>query len=332
MVYKDARFAFFVILAFMVLVVIIWGRTPSPDDVALDPSKTGTSTGAASSSGAPASSAPEPHVTTVATPPGSPSPSHTLPPADIRTDAAPPTRPRVASASSSVPEPSFPFPKDPTRLRATMTHDGPPPEPPRVALAEDKKSALPPAPPKPADSPTASTPPTAAPPSATATPAAPKPLAYHVVAKGETYRILAQRYYKDASKWRLIYQANNQIDQERLAIGTKLVIPALPGTAPTHPSATTATAAKPTEAPKTTPPATAKAPAPTTTPKPTGQRSFTTVQSGENFFRIALRVYKNGGYWRKLYEHNRALLPDPSNPNSLRAGTKIETPQFASVK
>ncbi len=294
MVYKDARFAFFVILALMVVVVIIWGRAPNPDDIAFDEPRPGA--------GSPEATPPTPDA-------GAPMATRgaSLPPADARTTSPPAaSREGQRAAPHAAAEPSFPWPTDLARIdqprsRATVTHDGPPPEyPPRVALTDDRTThaAEPqPAPPK----------------SASAAPAKPKPLAVHTVAKGDTYQKLARKYYKNGSKWRLIEKANG-VAPEKLYIGRKLIIPALPGAKP-------ATAARPASAPE--PAVAAKAAART-------KRRTYIVKKGDNFYRIAQRQYKKASLWRRLYEHNRARLPDPRSPDSLRAGTRIEIPNFGS--
>lgn len=299
--YKDARFAFFVILALMVVVVIIWGRAPNTDDIALDDPSPDASGGPVARS----------NQTTPPTPDaGAPMATRgaSLPPADARTSSPPAaSREGQRAAPHAAAEPSFPWPADLARIdqprsRATVTHDGPPPEdPPRVALTDDRTTHAPgpqpPAPPK----------------SASTAPAKPKPLAVHTVAKGDTYQKLARKYYKNGSKWRLIEKANGFVP-EKLHIGRKLVIPALPGAKP----ATAARPASPRE-----PAAAAKAAA------RTKGRTYI-VKKGDNFYRIAQRQYKKASLWRRLYEHNRARLPDPQSPDSLRAGTRIEIPNFGS--
>lgn len=47
----------------------------------------------------------------------------------------------------------------------------------------------------------------------------------HEVCQGDTLYSLAEKYYHDQSKWRWIYQANNHINPNSLACGTRLQIP-----------------------------------------------------------------------------------------------------------
>ena len=50
---------------------------------------------------------------------------------------------------------------------------------------------------------------------------------YHTVAKSDTLYGLARLYYSDASKWKAIYQANQDqlIDPNRIFVGQRLMIP-----------------------------------------------------------------------------------------------------------
>jgi LysM repeat protein len=64
----------------------------------------------------------------------------------------------------------------------------------------------------------------------------------HTVARGETLGALAQRYLGDASKWRVIAEANGIDDPRSLRVGQRLVIPgATPGAQPQGPTPTTTT-------------------------------------------------------------------------------------------
>ena len=50
----------------------------------------------------------------------------------------------------------------------------------------------------------------------------------HVVKKGDTLRKLADRYYGEPGKWRVIAKANNIKDPDKLKVGAKLRIPKEP--------------------------------------------------------------------------------------------------------
>lgn len=337
--YKDARIAFTVIIALMVFVVIIWGRNPSPDEQLLGEPE-GPNVGADTAAGEIAAAVPPlPPAPPLATP-GAPS-SADIPAEDADPLPGPPRDdadagpedvtepPPGAPAEPETPdEPSFPFPRDldfamaaqPTdrsaRPTATVSHKGPPPPTEPVALADDRAEVRHPAdasgvPAGPGGPPAAGAPGTGG---EDAPGGAAQPLATHVVAKGDTYQSIARRYYKDSGKWRIIMKANGDIPATRLAIGKKLVIPAL------HPRRAVARRPAPAPAPEAPAPPGAK-------PK---SRTYV-VKKGETFCHIARNVYKKESLWRKLYLHNRSRLPDPGKPESLRAGTVIELPELAAV-
>jgi len=56
----------------------------------------------------------------------------------------------------------------------------------------------------------------------------PRPHRMHTLLPGETLDKLAARYYRDATRWRLIADANRVVDPLGLSQGTPLVIPELP--------------------------------------------------------------------------------------------------------
>jgi len=301
---KDAKIALCVILALMVLVVIIWGRSPRPDDDILDHRPQAISPDAVS----PPDPAPAP---TGQVRPSPPAPE----PADPTPDPGPP---ELDGARRSAPD-SYPtdhsalFPPD----AAMMNHVQPAPD----SAVVRHQPPTPPPPTNPSLTRDTGTPkgssPTEAVADKTRTPApAPRPAPApqpetHTVVKGDTYIRIAEKHYNDGTKWRLICAAN-KTTPESLKIGQKLIIPPLPA----------ATAKTPAARPKT--PVVAKAP----TPK-TAAKSYT-VRKGDSFYSIARNVYRDPTKWQKLYKHNRTRLPDPAKPGSLQAGTIIEIPMLAS--
>ena len=296
---KDAKIALCVILALMVLVVIIWGRSPKPEDeVALG-------TPPAPESGA---------AKVVATPAGRQTPPAPAPaPLPSAVEAArheAPAAPPVEHSSLYPPETAMINHLQPTD-RAVVRHEPPPAEDSRLALAQEA--------PKPAAA-GQQTPPAPAPPKAEPKP---KPAVVHVVAKGDTYIGLAEKYYQDGSKWHLIQDAN-KAEATSLRIGQKITIPPLP-----------APAAK-AEKPAPAPPAKDSAPKPpapaVAAPPPAAPANTYTVKKGESFYSIARNVYRDPAKWQKIYERNRAKLPDPSKPGSLQAGTILELPALASSR
>lgn len=96
------------------------------------------------------------------------------------------------------------------------------------ALVIGMKLSIPPQEGVPAEAPAAPT----APPDAVVTDGS----ATYVVQKGDTLTAIAQKVYKDGSKWRLIAEANRTADPNRLQVGQKLVVPLLPSAASQAPT------------------------------------------------------------------------------------------------
>jgi tetratricopeptide (TPR) repeat protein len=85
----------------------------------------------------------------------------------------------------------------------------------------------------------------------------------HTVARGETLGSIAERYYGDRARAEVIWETNNLPANPRLAVGTRLTIPEIPGvpfqTSEPRPAAPAAPAA-PTAPPEAAPPAAREAP------------------------------------------------------------------------
>ncbi|TGS10479.1 LysM peptidoglycan-binding domain-containing protein, partial [Mesorhizobium sp. M4B.F.Ca.ET.190.01.1.1] len=87
----------------------------------------------------------------------------------------------------------------------------PPPAPPAAEPAKPAETAPAPAAPAPAEP---------------AKPAEAKPAeGSHVIVAGDTYWDLAKKAYGDATKWKLIYDANKGQEPHRLPVGATLTIP-----------------------------------------------------------------------------------------------------------
>jgi len=188
---KDAKIALIVILALMVLVVVIWGRSPRPGDSLVAPPPTTDAV-------PPDTTAPAPDDVAAA-------PSDTAP-ADAETPEASPVTPAETAMMNHV-EPDRGIIRNvaasPTQAPVEATPQ-PPAETPQPAPAQGTR------------------------PAATPAPATKPPAITHTVVKGDTYSKLALKYYKDANKWPLIQKANK--GRKLLRIGDKLVIPPLPRT------------------------------------------------------------------------------------------------------
>jgi LysM repeat protein len=292
---KDAKIALCVILALMVLVVVIWGRSQRQPDVVPG------GTQAEQARLPEAEDEPVPRITTrvPSPPPSTPRPAVAPPPADPTPAPRPTPRPAPPAPPADPPLP-------PTDNRTAMiNHFGP--------LTDEERRELE----EPEDDPTPivvqpTDPPTQAPaPSRPRVAPAPQPgpRIKHTIAKGDTYQGLARRYYKNPAKWRIIFEANG-VEPSRLAIGKTIVIPPLPEEKRTATVTRTPAPARPT------------APA----------RKTYTVKKGDNFYNIARSVYRDGAKWRTLYEANRTKLPKPNDPASLPVGMVIEVPKLASSR
>ncbi len=164
----------------------------------------------------------------------------------------------------------------------------------------------------------------AAPPAAGAAPI------MHTIAPGDTYSSLALKYLGSAKHANRISAANPDKDPRRLAVGTKIRIPATAqagrevAAAPTgiHDRSPTA---KPVPAPVSARPAGAVIPAPPTAPPPIAKGREYRVQPGEGWFDLAQRFLGDGRRWPELYELNRERVA--RNPSQLRSGTVIELPE-----
>ncbi|HUT36796.1 MAG TPA: LysM peptidoglycan-binding domain-containing protein [Planctomycetota bacterium] len=291
---KDAKIALIVILALMVLVVVIWGRSPRPDDTVATPS-------------------PIPEAVET-------SDIEALAPSKADADAAAhdaPGSPPTDHSSSFMGDTAMMNHLQPPD-RATMRHEAGAPTEDNGALRARDAGRDP--------TPAALTDSAALESRADPTPP-PKPAITHTVAKGDTLIGLAIRYYKDQTKWRLIQQANKGVAV--LQIGQKLTIPPLPDAPPKATDTVTPkppdTGKRATDKPSLDRPA---KPAPAA-PTPARRKTYT-VQRGDTFIKIARSVYRDPGKWRTLYERNRAKLPNPAKPDSLRPGTVLEVPALAS--
>jgi 5'-nucleotidase / UDP-sugar diphosphatase len=103
---------------------------------------------------------------------------------------------------------------------AEATEETAPVEPAEEPAAEEAPAEEPAAAPEPAVEDT----PTAEPEAATEEPAA-QPVTSHVIARGDTYWDLAERFYGDPSQWRRLADANPQHRARRLVVGATITVP-----------------------------------------------------------------------------------------------------------
>jgi nucleoid-associated protein YgaU len=121
----------------------------------------------------------------------------------------------------------------------------------------------------------------------------------YTVQSGDTFEGLARRFLGDASKSRVIQDANPGVSPTNLQIGQKLKIP----------GANLASGATPTSKP---------AAGSTTT------ANTYTVQSGDSLMAISRKVYGNDTDWRRILEANATLLK--GNAQAIQPGMKLTIP------
>ncbi|UCC29713.1 MAG: LysM peptidoglycan-binding domain-containing protein [Phycisphaerales bacterium] len=126
----------------------------------------------------------------------------------------------------------------------------------------------------------------------------------HRIQPGDTFSLLAERYYGSARLTRFLIDSNPQIsDPNRLRVGTIVRIPPRPSdetlrraTSTAKPSATSAE----------------------------GERRTYAVQPGDSFYAIARDVLGNPARWRELFELNKELVH--GDPTRLQVGQVIVLP------
>lgn len=144
---------------------------------------------------------------------------------------------------------------------------------------------------------------------------APKSLANvrtHVVGPGDTIAILAEIYYGSQACTDYLLKVNPDVDPRRLAIGTKLLIPAKPGDMSVLAAIDKQ---KKTEKTETKSPATVKL----------ASRRTYTVKPGDSFYKIAREVLGDESRWREVFELNKDLVGGV--PERLQIGQIIKLPQ-----
>jgi nucleoid-associated protein YgaU len=111
----------------------------------------------------------------------------------------------------------------------------------------------------------------------------------HIVQPGEMLSTIAAATYGSSRKWKLIAEANPGINPNRLAPGTKLIIPAL--TTPSESTAVTASAT-------------------------IDSRTQYEVQPSDSLYRISMKLYGKPDHVDKLYQDNKDVIG--SDPRRLK--------------
>lgn len=135
-------------------------------------------------------------------------------------------------------------------------------------------------------------------------------LRVHKVQQNDSLYKIANKYYRDESKWLLIFNANRDKlpDRNSLKIGTELFIPEEKTIVQSTKEETTIpTLMQMTEV------------------EDTKSSRRHTIQKGDSLYKIALQYYKDGSKWNKILEVNKEII---KNQNSLPVGAEIEIPGF----
>ena len=124
----------------------------------------------------------------------------------------------------------------------------------------------------------------------------------HAVQAGESFALIAERYYGSQKYMWFLIQANPQVtDPAKLSIGQVLQVPLAPPSLAPPP--------EPAAGPQSTEPL---------------QRTYV-VEEGDSFYDIARRLFDDGTRWPELYELNKDEIGlDPSN---LRVGQVLKIPR-----
>lgn len=122
----------------------------------------------------------------------------------------------------------------------------------------------------------------------------------HTIEAGETFSSIAANYYGDAKYYRVLVDANPQIDPNRLKPGVIIKVPEL---AKQQPKSDT-----------TDVPSVSKI-------DPTKQY---VVQSGDSLSKIATTLYGDQNMWQKIYDFNKSVIGD--SPAKLKVGMTLNLP------
>lgn len=128
----------------------------------------------------------------------------------------------------------------------------------------------------------------------------------YVVKKGDTLSAIAQRFYGDASRWRLIAKANDLSDPNTVRVGMELIIPQQQKVKPSRPAAE----------PRIDVAASGE--------DETKKARDYIVKKDDSLWKIAAAEYGDGNKWPTVFEANRNSI---RNKNLLRPGQVIRLPE-----
>jgi len=131
-----------------------------------------------------------------------------------------------------------------------------------------------------------------------------------VIASGDTFEALAQKYYGSATKWQMISKANPTVEPERLKIGQKIRIPAAGATPSLDVPSTLASngGSRAAESVSTT------------------SGSFHVVAKGDTLSSISRKYFGSDKYWRQILSANKG-----TTEKNLKIGQKLVIPAREAV-
>jgi nucleoid-associated protein YgaU len=181
--------------------------------------------------------------------------------------------------------------------------------PPPVAPAPREPDRNPAPPPPPVQQPQPALPPPTPMPEPKVEPAprqavVPPEFIQHTVAKGETFELIAKKYYGVAGKGSIIAKANPMTDPTRLMPGRVVMVPKNPANIQ-------------------------GVPAPRDEPEPGVAIDEYTVQEGDTLSQIAQEVYGESRLWTLIRDANRDRL---SSESSLKIGQRLRIPAKPQAK
>lgn len=137
----------------------------------------------------------------------------------------------------------------------------------------------------------------------------------HKVQYNDSLRKIAKKYYGNESGWLLIFNANQNKIQDRnsLKIGTELIIPEEKAAAQ-KPKTETKTV-------MTTPPLSQVVEVEDV--KPAERKHI--IQQGDSLYSLAVKYYKDGTKWNKIFDANKKNLKDQK---SLKIGQELVIPDL----
>ena len=128
-----------------------------------------------------------------------------------------------------------------------------------------------------------------------------------MIASGDTFEALAQKYFNDGSKWSVIAKANPTIEPERLKIGQKIRIPASAGAVVAMDTASSVSTPNPTSR--------------TSDASSTSGGQTHVVAKGDTLSSISRKYFGSDKYWRQILAANKG-----ASEKTLKIGQKLVIP------